>query len=160
MISIRRIRRGDSPLYQSIRLRALKEDPHAFCATYESALQRTDESWSKQVYDAAEGSSQAIFLAFEADNAVGLAAVYRDDTKVDEAEVFQVWVSSESRGKGVGKAIMNKVIDWCGRAGYARVVATIRNTNLEAFGFYEMYGFEKRSENGEEVTMVKETKTR
>ncbi|MBC2600564.1 GNAT family N-acetyltransferase [Puniceicoccus vermicola] len=156
MIKIRRIRIGEFDLYRKVRLRALKEDSYAFCATYESALERTEEKWRDQADKAAEGSDQAIFIAFCGGDPVGLSAVYKDKRKEDEAEVFQVWVSAESRGTGLGKRIMDSVLEWSKSSGYKRIIATVANTNKKAIGFYENYGFEKKLEDSEETKMAME----
>ena len=64
MIEIRRIRLGEGDLFKQMRLTSLRESPHAFSSTYESALNRTAESWSEQADSTAQGSDRSTFIAF------------------------------------------------------------------------------------------------
>ena len=43
-----------------MRLTSLRESPHAFSSTYESALNRTAESWSEQANSIAKGNERAL----------------------------------------------------------------------------------------------------
>lgn len=160
MITIRRIQTGESQLYRLIRLQALKEAPHAFCASYENALLRDDASWQEQADGSAQGVEQAIFIAFDNDKPVGMAAIYKDEENADEAEIFQVWVSPATRGTGLGKRLLDTVFDWATRSGYSRIIATIIHTNKDAIGFYASCGFEKKSESAEQTKMIMATRAR
>lgn len=160
MISIRRIRIGESSLYRDLRLQALKEDPYAFSATYDSALERTEEMWRAQADKSAVGSTQATFIVFYDEDPIGLSAVYQDSLIEEVMEIFQVWVSASARGKGLGKRLMDTVFEWANQNGYKRIIATISNTNQRALGFYSKCGFEVISKAEGEVRMIKETKSK
>ena len=101
MKTIRRIQAGEVDLYKQIRLAALKEAPYAFGSTYDSALERSDESWRAQVESSAQGSDRATFIAFSDNVPIGIAALYRDKEKRDTGELLQVWVGPEFRGTRV-----------------------------------------------------------
>ena len=72
MRSIRRINKGESALYKQLRLASLKDAPEAFSTTYESAAQRSPESWAAQADASAEGSNRFTFFALIAEEAAGL----------------------------------------------------------------------------------------
>lgn len=155
MTTIRRLRLGESSLYRRVRLQSLKEAPYAFSATYEGALERTDESWDTQADKAAEGSTQAIFIAFRENEPIGISAIYKNKENMEEAEVFQVWVEPESRGTGIGYEIMDTLLEWAEDVGCERVIATVANTNKKALDFYFRCGFDNLSESDGETKMVK-----
>lgn len=160
MITIRRIQKGESSIYKKIRLASLKEAPYAFASTYESAAKRTEESWAKQSDSTAESSSNAIFLAFENENPIGIAAIYENEEKNKEAEIFQVWVAPDHRGTDLAKNMIDKVFDWAGRNRYENVLAVVEKNNDRASKFYLNYGFKITSETEFETKMKKEIRTR
>jgi hypothetical protein len=90
MIEIRRIRLGEGDLFKQLRLTSLRESPHAFTSSYESALKRSSESWAEQADSTALGSNRATFIAFSGDSPIGIAAFYRDKERMDVGEVLQV----------------------------------------------------------------------
>jgi hypothetical protein len=110
-MTIRRIQIGETALYRQIRLASLKDAPYAYKTTYDSALQRTDEMWHARVECAAQGSDEAIFLAFSDNLPVGIAALVRVKGQTDAGELMQVWVSPEHRGTDVAWGLMNSVLN-------------------------------------------------
>jgi len=141
MISVRRIRVGEGDLFKRMRLAALHESPAAFASTYDSALNRSYESWSEQADSTAEGSDRATFIAFSGGSPIGIAALYRDKQTMDAGEVLQVWVVPEYRSKGVALDLMDAVFQWAGENGFRKIVATITKGNTRALRFYRKYGF-------------------
>jgi len=141
MISVRRIQIGEGELFKQMRLTSLHESPSAFASTYESALNRSSESWSEQADNSTGESDRATFIAFSGDSPIGIAALYRDKETIDTGEVLQVWVSPEHRGKGVAVTMMDAVFCWARENGFRRVLATITQGNVRALRFYQKYGF-------------------
>jgi len=141
MISVRRIQIGEGELFKRMRLISLHESPSAFASTYESALNRSYESWSEQADSTAQGSDRATFIAFSGDLPIGIAALYRDKGRIEVGEVLQVWVAPEYRGKGVALDLMNSVFQWAGENGFRKIMATITKGNTRALRFYRKYGF-------------------
>jgi ribosomal protein S18 acetylase RimI-like enzyme len=141
MISIRRIRPGEGLLFKQLRLAALKESPSAFSSTYESAVNRSRESWFEQADSTAIGTDRCTFLAFADESPVGIAAIYRDKAKKEEGEILQVWVAPDFRGSGVARELLDTALRWCAENGIRRVWATITRGNDRALKFYRKYGF-------------------
>ena len=159
MISVRRIQIGEGELFKQMRLTSLRESPSAFASTYESALNRSSESWSEQADNSAGGSDRATFIAFSGDSPIGIVALYRDKDRIDTGEVLQVWVSPEHRGKGVAAYLMDAVFCWARENGFRRVLATITQGNIKALKFYQKYGFRlvrKTLLDGPENFLIKE----
>ena len=141
MISIRRIRIGEGELFKQIRLSSLRESPYAFASTYESALNRSFESWSEQADSTAQGSDRSTFIAFAGNAPIGIAALYRDPERMDVGEVLQVWVCPEYRSKGVAIGVMDAIFQWAGENGFRTVLSSVKKGNERALRFYQKYGF-------------------
>jgi hypothetical protein len=48
MITIRRLQSDEVDLFKQIRLSSLQDAPYAFSSTYDSALQRSNDSWRER----------------------------------------------------------------------------------------------------------------
>ena len=145
MISIRRIAPGEGELFRKIRLAALLESPSAFGSTYASALERSDASWREQADRTAQGLDRATFLALADDEPVGVAALYRDEERLEVGEILQVWVAPAHRGTRAASDLLDAIFEWAKGNDFRTVLATITKGNERALRFYEKYGF-KRSE--------------
>ena len=141
MISVRRIRIGEGELFRSLRLEALKESPSAFAATYESALSRTAESWSQQADSTAVGKNRATFIVFDDVRPVGLAALYRDEKRLETGEIIQVWIEPRHRGICSAARLMEAVFAWAEDNCFRRLIATVKSDNGHAIRFYRKCGF-------------------
>ncbi len=152
MSAIRRIAKGEWELLKQVRLTALKEAPYAFGSTYEGALERTTKRWMDQADGSAQGEMRATFLAFSGDCPVGITALYRNEKRVNEGEVLQVWVAPEARGTGLAQRLMATALAWAEKQGVETALATITKSNLGAVAFYEKCGFvlvDEQSRDGE-----------
>lgn len=137
---IRRLNPGEADLYRTARLESLKESPEAFASSYESALERSDESWRQQADASATGNDRATFIVL-ADRPVGVAALYRNPEKVEEGEMIQVWVSPEHRGGTVAGDLLHALFSWAASNGFQTIMAEITPNNTRALRFYEKHGF-------------------
>jgi GNAT superfamily N-acetyltransferase len=141
MNAVRRIKMGEAEIYKRLRLAALKDSPEAFSTTYESALARTAASWSAQVEEAAQGNDRGIFLAFCDHEAVGMAALYRDGDHPQTGEILQMWIASPYRSQGIGKQLLDTIVDWARACRFEELKAQVTGLNQRAIPFYENYGF-------------------
>jgi ribosomal protein S18 acetylase RimI-like enzyme len=137
---IRRISKGESHLYRKLRLKALKDSPSAFGATYEDALLRDDHSWQLQSDSASEGNHKAIFILHEA-NKAGMAAIYRESEESSIGQLFQMWVSPEARGSNIARDILEYSVTWASKHGYSKILAEVTKGNDRALQFYKKFGF-------------------
>ena len=143
---IRRIRIGEADLFKRIRLASLMDAPYAFSSTYEDALRRSDESWREQAGRTAQGPERATFIAFSGDAPIGIAALYRLPDQNVEAELIQMWVAPEHRGKRVAWDLLDAVFEWANENGFHRVIARVTRGNVRALKFYRKYGFDLEKE--------------
>ena len=158
MVTIRRLQVGEVDLFKQVRLMALQEAPYAFPSTYAAAVQRSAESWREQADRSAQGLDRATFIVFSDDLPVGMAALYRDEDKVDVGELLQVWVSSEYRGTRVVWELMDEIFKWASENRFHRIIAGVTKGNARALKFYGKYGFSLMEESSTGVYLVKEVK--
>jgi GNAT superfamily N-acetyltransferase len=141
MISVRRIRAGEGQLFRDLRLAALKESPTAFLSTYESAVERDWESWRAQADSASSGTERCTFIAFADRTPVGIASAYRDSPEAEEGEVLQFWVHPNWRSRGIGRALLEALVQWGAESGVRWLWAGVAAGNDRAVRFYERQGF-------------------
>jgi [ribosomal protein S18]-alanine N-acetyltransferase len=60
---------------------------------------------------------------------------------VDQAELGDIAVAEEWRGRGIAKQLMDTVLDHVGRRGVREIFLEVRPSNHEARRLYERYGF-------------------
>lgn len=98
-----------------------------------------------QDYDRLPDSYQekgGIFLVItDGDQVVGSGAVRRYEGNT--AEIKRVWLLKPYRGRGLGKALMQRLIDFSQQSGYERIWLQVGSPELqpEAIGLYEKFGF-------------------
>ena len=162
VITIRRLQVGEVDLFKQVRLMALQEAPYAFPATYAATLQRSAESWREQADRSAEGPDRATFIVFSNDLPIGMAALYRDEDKVNVGELLQVWVSPEYRGTRAVWDLIDEIFKWASENGFHRIIAGVTKGNARALKFYTNYGFsiidELSTNNAGGVYLVKEVR--
>jgi len=79
---------------------------------------------------------------------------------LDEGHIMNVAVDPDLRGSGVGRMLVQKVLDDCRLAGASFVSLEVRESNLSAISLYRKMGFDvvgKRKryyENGEDALMM------
>ena len=139
---------------------SLQDAPYAFPTTYDSALQRSAESWREQAERTAWGTDRATFIAFSDDSPIGIASLYRREDKADVGELLQVWVAPEYRGTRVIWDLMDTIFQWARENNFRRIIAGVTKVNARALTFYIKYGFsildEPPSNDSEGVYLLKE----
>ena len=132
----------DVSVFRQIRLRALKDSPHAFMSSYDSARARPWSSWKEQVEASATGRERITCLCFEGGHAVGIAALYASgQADPSMGEVIQVWVDPQHRQNGIARHLMLMLTEWAHTHGYSQLYATIHKENAEVLPFYNALGF-------------------
>jgi ribosomal protein S18 acetylase RimI-like enzyme len=134
-VPVRRLTTDDIDLLRTIRLEALRTDPDAFGSTLEREESRSDDDWGAWL------SRCATFVSEEAREAVGLAGGMIDEADGDRAVLISMWVAPASRGRGVGSALVNAVVEWAATAGKQRVDLLVIEGNAAAIALYEKCAF-------------------
>ena len=83
-------------------------------------------------------TSWHFFVATENDTVVGYISFY---CILDETEIVNVCVMPELRGKGIGRALTNRAIDFNRENNGSKVMLEVRKSNTPAIKLYESLGF-------------------
>ena len=135
----RRILGDEGEKLREIRLRALREDPLAYCSTYDREIGFPEGHWQERTTQAASGRESAIFLALRGKVPLGMAGVR--EVRPGVGEVWGVFVAAEMRGTSVGRKLMEGILDWALLAGLECLELEV-NVDLKAApALYEKLGF-------------------
>ncbi len=126
---------------RAIRLEALQSEPAAYSSSYEETLARPDEHWRQRL-----ASDHSVHLLARAGSRpIGMVGGYLGSDEGDDnvAVVFGMYVTSEYRGRGIGRLLLTSLID---RLSAFPHITTIRlgvtETQSPARGLYESMGFQ------------------
>lgn len=143
MITIKRITPDAGPVFKRIRLRALEESPLAFSSTFARESQFSDDEWSRRIARWNGDDGDAMFLAFAEETACGIVGSYVEQENRKRAQVVSMWVDPAFRRAGVGKALIDAVVEWNRSRGVREVLLMVTSVNEGAIAFYERLGFAK-----------------
>ncbi len=93
-----------------------------------------------------ENQESVIFAAQANDELLGFTQLYPSFTSVGMARAWllnDLFVSEESRGKGVATALIQKVISFSKESGRKKIFLATAYDNLQAQQLYEKIGFQK-----------------
>jgi GNAT superfamily N-acetyltransferase len=128
--------------WRELRLRALAESPESFSSTYEENVRFSEETWRQRASAfAAPAADRAMFVAIDQASGVwiGCAGGYVDTD--DTPNLISMWVAPEHRGRGVGRSLVEAVIDWARAAGYERLRLDVVRGRDSAVRLYGRLGF-------------------
>ena len=89
------------------------------------------------VYDYFNGDSYFVFVT---DGGFGAAMV-----NYDTADLLDIAVEPDLRGRGIGSALMQFLIDECKNRSVKEIFLEVRTTNAGAIALYKKFGFEQIS---------------
>jgi GNAT superfamily N-acetyltransferase len=134
VISVRRIRPDDAALLERVRLAALLDTPSAFGSTHAAESGRPVAEWEARAAAGAKGHDRVTFFALDGDDVVGLVGGYRED---GVTHLVSMWTDPEARRTGVGRALVQAVLDWA----EDDVHLWVTRGNDAAHALYERMGF-------------------
>ena len=108
---VRRLHKGDISDFFPLRLEALERDPTAFGSSYEEEMAK-GPAWLESILSAAKDNN-AVFGAFYETKLVGTIGIYSDHhvKSSHKVTIWGMYVRSDYRRKGLGKALVAKAID-------------------------------------------------
>ncbi|WP_211251471.1 GNAT family N-acetyltransferase [Carnobacterium inhibens] len=142
-MNIRKLNEDDTEKYQALRLIALKKSPEAFGSTFEREKNFTLETVKQRIL-----STETKFTlgAFDKKNALMGTVLFVRDSNIKmqhKGSILGLYVSPDSRGQGVAKSLLNKVIEVARRwNGVEQINLTVVSSNLFAKKIYSDLGFE------------------
>jgi ribosomal protein S18 acetylase RimI-like enzyme len=131
--------------FKEIRLAALKEEPQAFGSSYARDVAYPDSIWQERLRDSESKKSVCLFAKLEG-RIVGMVMGGRtdDDKQTHLAHIWGTYVDSKARGKGIGKELMQRVIEELGRdADIKGICVTVNTEQKPAIKLYESLGFKQ-----------------
>jgi ribosomal protein S18 acetylase RimI-like enzyme len=140
-VEIRRIGAGEWRRLRDLRLRALKDAPDAFTATYDEESIYADANWTEWATELAEGGSAFGLVAESEGRWIGMAvgAPHRD--LPGEAGLYAMWVDPSARGAGVARELVECVAAWASAAGFPVIRLRVTVSNEAAVRLYVRCGF-------------------
>jgi len=141
-LNIRVLNKDDWSIYREIRLLSLQDSPNSFGSSYEQEFLFSSEEWISRL-NLDNRVKRALPLVAELNGiAVGLAWGLVHSPKDKTAHIYQMWVSPDVRGQGVGSLLLKKIIIWSKELNLDYVCLAVTTTNIAAVKLYKTYGFE------------------
>jgi ribosomal protein S18 acetylase RimI-like enzyme len=126
---------------RDIRLDALREAPYAFASTYAREAAFPERTWRER---ATSGNSIVAYLPEFDRGPVGLVASIQEIP--GELELVSMWVRPQARGRQVGSALVEAIVERARRSRVPRVHLWVTESNKPARGLYERCGFSPTGE--------------
>jgi len=102
------------------------------------------DSSTDKLYETYQGENSAYFVAIENGEVLGGAGIYpTEGLPADTTELLKMYVSSASRGKGVGKALMAQCMAFAKSAGFSRLYLETMPELSAAVAVYKKLGFKE-----------------
>ena len=134
-------------LFKDVRLRALRDTPTAFSATYTAESRLTDKDWANRIAQWSSARSTT-HIAMDGATPCGIVSGFLDKDDAAIAHLASMWVAPTHRRLGIGSRLVNVIIDWAGSL-KARVLQLIVTSNNDAaIQFYQGLGFKLTGKTG------------
>jgi ribosomal protein S18 acetylase RimI-like enzyme len=144
---VRRFLPGEWSLYRDLRLRSLQDSPDAFGSTYALECDRADGDWAERLARGASAVDELPLVAEWKGEPSGLAWARIDATTPEVAHLYQMWVASECRRNGIGRALLDAAASWSRSMGAERIELDVTCSNEPAVRLYEEAGFVAHGES-------------
>ncbi len=135
MIEIKALLPHDWPVIRDVRLRSLREAPHAFTSTYAREVAFDESTWRERA------TTCHWFVAVDEGDVVGVAGGvdgWSDDPA--ERELVGMWVAPRHRGRGVARLLLDAVGAWARGEGASVLSLGVRAGNHDARAAYLALG--------------------
>ena len=101
------------------------------------------DSTTDHLYEMFQEPGSAYFVAEQNGQVLGGAGIYPSEGLPPQTcELVKMYLLSEARGKGLGKLLIAKSIDFARRFGYTQVYIETMPELRKAVSIYEKFGFE------------------
>lgn len=140
MITLAPITVQNAFVFKAVRLRALKDTPHAFGSTYATESQFPDSEWLSRARRW-NGERGIGFLAMDGDTPCGIAGSFLDQNDPTRAQLISMWTAPTHRQRGIGRLLVNEILRWANSRGARTLLLMVTNVNQPAIHFYERLGF-------------------
>jgi len=137
---IRRLEVADAAVYREFRLRGLREHADAFTSSYEEESESPLAETEKRLSAA---SDTTVWSAFVGDTMAGVVGLTRETRLKNrhKGTLVAMYVAPEFNGRGIGKALVQTVVDEARQSGLELLILTVTAGNEQAMALYERGGF-------------------
>lgn len=137
MVVLHLVDPDDWRAWRELRLQALTEAPYAFGSTLEEWQGEgdTEARWR----DRLSAVPFNIIARFNKEPAGMVSATA--PAVHGSVELISMWVAPFARGRGVGDALVQAVLDWAAQQEVQRVTADVKESNANAIALYRRQGF-------------------
>ena len=140
-VKIKAFLESDWETYKLLRLASLIDSPDSFGSTHERESSFSENEWRSRI-NPATGTVHILPLVAELDDSpIGLACGLVHTSELDSAYVYQMWVSPDYRGYGVGRALLYRILSWAQGLELTSLSLAVTTINLPAVSFYTQFGF-------------------
>jgi GNAT superfamily N-acetyltransferase len=144
-VNVRRLRPDEAKLLKDLRLRALADAPDAFAHTHAEISAKPDSYWEQMTRGVTEPGRHVMLVAEDDGAPVGIAfgvlPRIRPEDRPDAPHLGGMWVDPTARGRGVGRALAEAVLDWARERGFGVIALWVTEGNDPAIALYEHRGF-------------------
>jgi ribosomal protein S18 acetylase RimI-like enzyme len=131
--------------FKEIRLAALKEEPQAFGSSYAKEAAYPDIKWQERLRDGESKKGIYLFAKLEG-KIIGMVMGGRtdEDKHAHLAHIWGTYVNSKAWGKGIGKELVQRVIEELSKdADVQRIRVEVNAEQKLAIKLYESFGFKQ-----------------
>lgn len=144
-MEVRILKETDAEAFWNIRLRALRDNPDSFGASYEEILERGIAGVAQGLRKRDSAPDDVTFGAFEGTTLIGIAGFQREEEtkRRHKGVIWGMYVPHELRGKGVGKQLLQAAIAYAKTLpGLEQINLSVVLTSKEARHLFIAQGFE------------------
>jgi GNAT superfamily N-acetyltransferase len=140
-MEIMRLGAGDEDRLREVRLRALADAPKAFASTYDREERFSRDVWTARL----TGDGSVNLLAVDGGRALGMTSA-RIEERPGTAHLLGMWVAPEARGRGVGRRLIDAIVDWAREREIHELELWVTDANDPANALYGNSGFRPTGE--------------
>jgi len=142
-VEVRTLAATDVDAYRALRQRGLAEHPEAFTSSADEEAALPGDKLARRLANDVARPYDAVFGAFAGGELAGLCGIEVDmRAKVrHKGHVFGMYVPAERAGRGIGAALIERVVAHAREHGLKQLTLTVTAGNDAARRVYERAGF-------------------